>query len=1075
MHEIYLAKSENHELRKRLWFEDNKLCDSVSPGKQFAFETHACRTLDDIYALLTELADDPSRSIVSGRPLVASGEKTADRFDDPKTVWWIIDLDGLPRIGSVTETIERHLPCLNGASYVYAYSQKANIVSDDLRVRVIAQVKPTTRAALRAYAEYYSDRIVAFEGLNKKDRPVDPRIYNRNHFIFTARPKLVGIEDPHPVRVFQVDGWCNVRLPELPELVEVTFEAGGSGISSLPFINRETGLPSLLNFGHDDADGHMRGEDASKALGRLKHFMGADAFDAGEGDNPERQRLWEKILEDSGATPTELRKYRDFAQKRWHYAREREDRNVMSVMAHLRDMPVTGLREATKRIRDAISSGMTKPEVTAVSATPGVGKSHIMLEEIKRIVDASEDPFNVDFYVPTNDLAKELWEKCEGMGISSFVEYGRSSKVHDNDSKGGGELACVKAVLNEQIGSVVENVSESLCDNGETQCPLIDTCRHMWQRRLTQHIPVRIRVHNFLSRQMPSEKNPDYRPVHLAVIDESSFVNTLTHTPPAIEIKELTAPRLESDDHAWVLKFAQVTNEGLTIERLRDAGFTPYVFDHLKRAELAQRPRFEITPDDGDEVWTDDMKKLAVVARQIDNFASVWRQLRDCLETGSMNRVRATKDSISLAWHTVIASIPQAEQPTEPKRDVNGDLVMTKDGRPQVQRVRRRICIPAVPTVILSGTMRRNIVEQFVEVDRWVECNVRLHGQTEVRQLTTLRGSKSECLYGSSDQRKKKGERKESRIKDASNLRKWLTGMAEVMPLISFKELKENGVPIARNYGAVAGLNDLEGRDLMIYGRPQPEAAVVELNARAIFCNDEEIPHVHNYPKRWIKLPEQEYAFQCDYHPDDRCEDVRWTICEGEMLQAIHRARPIRHAVTITVASNQVLGLPISEMIHRRERLHPEYKALMNTGILPGGEKVGQREMARLWPTICADGRTSERLWEEVNTTGWGLIRYRRGKTKWSEAKVRRMDEISALGDVEWEWLEPICDEFIIMDELAEADERERMLIVTTRGTEVRPHDRTYNTVNLFDMLDADELGVPAMLPMRKPQNPWAS
>jgi hypothetical protein len=362
--------------------------------------------------------------------------------------------------------------------------------------------------------------------------------------------------------------------------------------------------------------------------------------------------------------------------------------------------------------------------------------------------------------------------------------------------------------------------------------------------------------------------------------------------------------------------------------------------------------------------------------------------------------------------------------------------------------------------------MRREIIEQFFELDQWVECNVRMHAGTVVRQLTSLRGTKVECLYGSSKERKKKGETDEKRIESARSLRKYLMGVQQ--NLISFKELRERGVPLAAHYGATEGLNRLEGRDVMVYGRLQPEPSAVELEARAIFCDDNRpIPHIKEWPTRPKQVPGQEYSFNCDFHPDPRVEAVRWTICEGETLQALHRARPIRHAVTITIASRQVVGVRVTELAHRRERLHPEYAALLSSDILPG-----RREMAQLWPGICADGRTADRLRGEVDTEGWGRIRYRRGKTKWSEAHVRKASAVGALGEVEWEWIEPVAEELEVLDELAQIDAREAMLVGSSRGLiDVRPHVRSYATWDLFGV---QHPWLPDRVPMAQTQWPWA-
>ena len=245
MHEIYLARSDSQELRKAFVNVDDALqTRPFNPGTEFSYERRHCRSMADVRDLLNGLADDPHCAVVLGHPLNPRGSRNSQTFEDVSTTLWWLDLDGVPELeGGTQVTIEQCLPFLAGHEYVYAFSQSAGL-KEGLRCRVICETDDGLLTRQYAHARHYNALLCAFEGT--KANYLDTQIYKPSHLLFTARPHLTGIDDPHPVRAFLVAGEQGpVQLDAMPELVDVTITSD---------CKPSDGLPALVGFGIGTGD-----------------------------------------------------------------------------------------------------------------------------------------------------------------------------------------------------------------------------------------------------------------------------------------------------------------------------------------------------------------------------------------------------------------------------------------------------------------------------------------------------------------------------------------------------------------------------------------------------------------------------------------------------------------------------------------------------------------------------------------------------------------------------------------------------------------------------------------------------
>ena len=132
---------------------------------------------------------------------------------------------------------------------------------------------------------------------------------------------------------------------------------------------------------------------------------------------------------------------------------------------------------------------------------------------------------------------------------------------------------------------------------------------------------------------------------------------------------------------------------------------------------------------------------------------------------------------------------------------------------------------------------------------------------------------------------------------------------------------------------AIEHLNAIEGLDqykavrrLIVIGRTMPQPEAVEAMAGALTGAEPVLAPVRANGSPWyskvtrhIRLKNgTAHPVECDEHPDPVAEAVRWQICEGELVQAIGRARGVNRTsadpVDITIVADVFLPLPVDEV-----------------------------------------------------------------------------------------------------------------------------------------------------------------
>lgn len=659
--QIFTATSTTHELRK-VWRkgEDGPEQDETAEGfryaKDFVYEAHDVGSLGGLCDLLNRLADVPTASLVLGQPLIERGGRTGLDFEDVPTTLCLADLDSLDFDGTAEEAVRFAFPFLHGRRFVYAYSPSAGFKPGH-RLRVAFECEPMDLTMMQIHAEHWNAALAMRVGIDRKF--IDYGIYKPGGFVFTSRPRLKGLDDPHPVRAFLVDGTAGpVPIPRLPDMVEVEV-APAVNLGQTPTLRWDASAR------HNAVFDFMVGYRTAFPDSTYKECW--DALDA------EYARL--------GVAMTDRSSFGErYIKARFHGVRgAKRKRKAFPTIRN--ELPHADAVELLKReIGDFVQA--RQPGVKVIEAETGIGKTFWTLYWLgveTRFSASINDMFYTDLYVPNHHLSAQLEADARAQGMSAYTELGRGQELH-------GRPVCTKHEAISKVQGIIAETRKSFCGNETVQCSDRPGCLWWELHDKSLNHDLRIRTHAHLPLQIAKEHGHSRVP-NFVVIDENFLLALIKQS--YAEVKDL-CDVTRHDLGEWMFKLSRVIADGMTIDSLEAAGFTPDVCKELIKAETDLAPEVTITPDMS-------ASEALQAATNYDGawyrYASFWRRLRDALEARSLNRLRVTKNKkgIFLNWRQKIAGIPWDHETNRPR----------------------------VPVLILSATIKRSMVEAVMPVDEW--------------------------------------------------------------------------------------------------------------------------------------------------------------------------------------------------------------------------------------------------------------------------------------------------------------------------------------------------------------------
>lgn len=178
--------------------------------------------------------------------------------------------------------------------------------------------------------------------------------------------------------------------------------------------------------------------------------------------------------------------------------------------------------------------------------------------------------------------------------------------------------------------------------------------------------------------------------------------------------------------------------------------------------------------------------------------------------------------------------------------------------------------------------------------------------------------------------------------------------------VISYKPLGDSLLPgaSAAHFGAARGTNRLQDCDvLFVVGAPLPTLAVIREMAAMLFFERDE-PFRDTWHAIDVPFPGQPAAYSVGgFWDDPDLTTLLRQIRESELVQAIHRARPLRRPVDIWLLTNVVTETPVQLM-----SLHALFGAVDATGQPLHGIDVLRWPEVLALPATADDPLTAARL-----------------------------------------------------------------------------------------------------------------
>lgn len=554
------------------------------------------------------------------------------------------------------------------------------------------------------------------------------------------------------------------------------------------------------------------------------------------------------------------------------------------------------------------------PPCYCVAMPPGVGKTTAMIKRVARVgVDAGK---NVLIAVPRHKLGKQIADDLSDERVHARVYQARGA----DDLEKPGTLMCPDKERVSAIGGALGDISKLACKSSKGVCELYEVCGYQRQQRPPKP-EVWIVAHQMLFRSTPGFiPSPD-----IVIIDEG-FHDASFEKDTVVELNDLVSNRGWPKDHSVADEADLRAISQRVYRRLIDK-----LADH-PRGRMRREWFDGITAEDAhqagklewkrkliiDDVWPGQDAYEAIersVARQEHNqlvkrLTAFWEKLARTLEHDA-------ERSLWLKLERDYA-IPDADR-SAPAIVVMSRLPIADD-------------IARCPILHLDAFLSLPVVECFFPRTEPRQLEIAMPPLTTVaieQQIDRVIGksAKSDLLI-----------REACRLIEGEAAR--TTGRVGVITLKGHEaELRKRALPASvslAHYGDVTGRNDLEDvSTLVLLGRPEPAPIDVEQKARLLF--EREVAEVSGYYPRQtrgqaVRGSDRLVPADCSYHPDPGVEQLRWAACEGELMQALHRARPLNRAgsnsLRIVLATNVVLPIEV-DFVTTWDDLQPTLFELM--------------------------------------------------------------------------------------------------------------------------------------------------
>ena len=623
------------------------------------------------------------------------------------------------------------------------------------------------------------------------------------------------------------------------------------------------------------------------------------------------------------------------------------------------------------------------PPLLGLPVDVGLGKTSTARTTIAQLLASGAlGARKVVYAVPRHDLGQEQVVAFEALGVRTMLWKGRSAP--DPTPENPEQLMCLDTEATFDALEVEQPVEQSCCKvkrGGELHlCPQFRACGYQRQKAAAQAAQVIVCAHDSLFHMKPQTIGE----VGLLVIDEAFWQSglrgldgkaTLTQdglepgrtsltcyngkgkmdvsaTADLIAARERLCKALRVTEPG-PLRFGLLEAVGLTPDdcrhaatlerrRMRDAGLRPGM------SPVERRKRIEAVLPPAGEPWAPPGR-----------CATLWLILAEALENG---------------------------------HDAAGaELVheMTEAGSVRALRLRWRSPMRTgwaaqAPILHLDATLRPELVQTYLpRIDIGTPVAAR-QPHVRVRQVTGSPTS-ARALTPAADAPERDRKAAATRLRDLRALidlrarQCHRPGQAIDLLVVGQKAaidaLRSAGLPPrveAVHFNALSGLDRWGGiGGMVVLGRTLPAPRTVELIAMALTGrvpapNPQDVGWWYPMVERRVRLTDDRTAaLAMEEHADPIAEAVRWSICEGELIQAMGRGRGVnRTAATqleIDLLTDVVLPVIVDALVAWSD-LRPTRRDLMAlTGIVLENAADMAACFPELWPTREAAKKDGQR------------------------------------------------------------------------------------------------------------------
>lgn len=931
-------------------------------ARWFEFEEIPVTDIENLYYQLAQLDRAHHSLIIRGAPSAAAREKDKVRrkssdgtFIETPRRWAMIDIDKQPipahhDIVAAPEAaaewmIQEYLPPeFHNVSCVWQLSSSAGI--------------PGGSDAMSLHAWFWLDRPQGVEALKAffgaGGHPIDLTVFRTVQPHYVAAPVFTNATDPVPRRIGLMEReYDHATLPDIDivALKKVAKEKG-AGWGLIEGAKTFEERLALMGDGEGQCGFHQPITLAIMAYVRAAGMVALDS-----------EALKARIREQIAVAPKlpsrgSIEHYRSDAYLDTSIRGAIERRNNELIEIKSKTAKRISLEAAALCVESAVHAFLDAAEawpqtnvalnlelpsllaaapVHAIAADAGVGKTTLVLRALAERIDLTTK--RVHLFIPTHATGEEIVAKAGEMSIGNARRWSaRTDGAGNMRYADDGTSMCHEDML--EIANEVEDAKVSVWDTVCQGCKHRESCG--WARQHNDKGPGLVVMPVNYAFQ-GEERLPK---ADLQIFDEQLLDAAMTEIVPVKrnDLYQSQPPvRIEGkekDDNYDLftarnaLHTATETvgeNGEIALQALRDAGIDvdmaarAKAIEHQHADKLAARLKKLIAEDATPQQINNARKKFEY--QEARRWAAVWRTIEQQIDL-DRDRLYGVRMYDDAKGKKVIAV----------KRTID-----VKAGAQD-----RRI---ATPTLLLDATFDEEIARRFFpNLSDVTRAEVEMP-HVEVIQVSDTPVAKAKIAPDPDRDDDKTAKTKQNNLTKLARAVEVIAAGETEVGLISYKDTVEamearGDIPanvITGNFNGTRGQNRWENVSRMsVVGRTQPRETDMERQAEAIWATDSSVtitPGQYGDAQDSYEMADGTLTpLVRKAHPDSHVERVRWQTCEAELIQAIHRGRPVRRTadrpLLIVVGTNVPLPIPVTRLVTYEDFIPSRFAVMAARGVI---------------------------------------------------------------------------------------------------------------------------------------------